>query len=77
MRLNGPKAAGKKITLNVNFTDLKKEYGLTVENGVLNYSPGPIPNANASLQLTKATIEPDSDGEPQARRRRQIQRSHD
>ncbi len=56
VRLNGPKAAGKKITLNVNFTDLKKEYGLTVENGVLNYSPGPIPNANASLQLTKATM---------------------
>jgi alkyl sulfatase BDS1-like metallo-beta-lactamase superfamily hydrolase len=56
VRLNGPKAAGKKITLNMNFTDLKKEYGLTVENGVLNYSPGPIPNANASLQLTKATM---------------------
>ena len=56
VRLNGPKAAGKKITLNVNFTDLNKEYGLTVENGVLHYSPTPISNANASLTLTKATI---------------------
>lgn len=57
VRLNGPKAAGKNITMNVNFTDLKKEYGLTVENGVLNYAPAPVPNANASLTLTKATLD--------------------
>jgi alkyl sulfatase BDS1-like metallo-beta-lactamase superfamily hydrolase len=56
VRLNGPRAAGKNITLNVNFTDLNQEYGLTVENGVLNYAPGPNPNANASLRLTKATM---------------------
>ncbi|MDV3127572.1 MBL fold metallo-hydrolase [Mycobacterium sp. 21AC1] len=57
VRLNGPKAAGKNITVNVNFTDLKKEYGLTVENGVLNYAPAPVPDANASLTLTKATLD--------------------
>ncbi|MDX1876468.1 alkyl sulfatase dimerization domain-containing protein [Mycolicibacterium sp. 141076] len=56
VRLNGPKAAGKKITLNVDFTDLKKQYGLTVENGVLNYADGTIPNADAGLKLTKATM---------------------
>ncbi|WP_353582983.1 MULTISPECIES: alkyl sulfatase dimerization domain-containing protein [unclassified Mycobacterium] len=56
VRLNGPKAAGKKITLNVDFTDLKKQYGLTVENGVLNYVDGTIPNADAGLKLTKATM---------------------
>ncbi|WP_234790666.1 alkyl/aryl-sulfatase [Mycolicibacterium wolinskyi] len=56
VRLNGPKAAGKNITLNVDFTDLRKVYGLTVENGVLNYAPQPIPNANANLKLTKATM---------------------
>lgn len=55
VRLNGPKAAGKNITLNVDFTDLNKQYGLIVENGVLNYGP-PIPNANASLKLTKPTM---------------------
>ena len=38
VRLNGPKAAGKKIALNLTFTDLKKTYGLVVENAVLNYS---------------------------------------
>lgn len=56
VRLNGQKAAGKKITLNVDFTDLKKPYGLTVENGVLNYPDTPIPNADANLKLTKATM---------------------
>ena len=38
VRLNGEKAAGKKITLNIDFTDLKKPYALVVENGVLNYA---------------------------------------
>ena len=37
VRLNGPKAAGKKIGLNIDLTDLHKQYGLTVENAVLNY----------------------------------------
>ena len=37
VRLDGAKAAGKKLGLNMAFTDLGKEYGLTVENGVLNY----------------------------------------
>ncbi|MCP3811956.1 MBL fold metallo-hydrolase, partial [Mycobacteriaceae bacterium Msp059] len=56
VRLNGPKAAGKKILLNVDFTDLKKQYGLTVENGVLNYSDGLLPQSDATLKLTKATM---------------------
>ena len=38
VRLNGEKAAGKKITLNIEFTDLKKPYSLLIENGVLNYA---------------------------------------
>lgn len=57
VRLNGPKAAGKNITLNVKFTDLNKEYGLTVENAVLHYAPQPIPNANANITLTKAKLD--------------------
>ena len=56
VRLNGPKAAGKKIGLNIAFADLKKSYGLTVENGVLNYATAPNPGANASLKLTKDTM---------------------
>ncbi|MED5812744.1 alkyl sulfatase dimerization domain-containing protein [Mycolicibacterium sp. 050232] len=57
VRLNGPKAAGKNLTMNVNFSDLKKEYGLTVENAVLNYAPAPVPNANVTVTLDKATLD--------------------
>lgn len=57
VRLNGPKAAGKKITLNMKFTDLKSEYGLTVENAVLNYAAEPVPGADANLTLTKTTLD--------------------
>ena len=35
VRLDGPKAAGKKIGLNIEFTDLHTQYGLAVENAVL------------------------------------------
>ncbi|PWK34984.1 alkyl/aryl-sulfatase [Cupriavidus plantarum] len=56
VRLNGPKAAGKKIALNLDFTDLKKQYGLAVENAVLNYGK-PLPQADASITLSKATLD--------------------
>lgn len=56
VRLNGPKAAGKNIKLNVTFDDLNKDYTLFVENGVLNYAPGKIGDANASLTLSKDTM---------------------
>ena len=56
VRLNGPNAAGKKIGLNIDFTDLKQQYGLAVENAVLNYGQ-PLPQADATLTLTKATLD--------------------
>ncbi|MEI9902453.1 MAG: alkyl sulfatase dimerization domain-containing protein [Hyphomicrobium sp.] len=57
VRLNGPKAEGKKIGLNVDFTDLDKTYGLAVENGVLNHHEKPLAAADATLTLTKATLD--------------------
>lgn len=58
VRLNGPKAADKKIVLNVDFTDLKEKYVLTVENGVLNYSHGRQDDqADATVKLSKATLD--------------------
>ena len=42
VRLNGPKAAGKVIKLNVDLTDIGKTYALVVENGVLNYRNKPV-----------------------------------
>jgi alkyl sulfatase BDS1-like metallo-beta-lactamase superfamily hydrolase len=49
VRLNGPKAEGKKIGLNINFTDLNKKYGLIVENAALNYGPNLIEAPDATL----------------------------
>jgi alkyl sulfatase BDS1-like metallo-beta-lactamase superfamily hydrolase len=58
VRLNGPKAADKKIVLNVDFTDLKEKYLLTVENGVLNYAHGKQDKkADATIKLSKATLD--------------------
>jgi alkyl sulfatase BDS1-like metallo-beta-lactamase superfamily hydrolase len=57
VRLNGPKAAGKKLSINIEFTDLKKSYGLTVENAVLNYTAKPVGGADASLKVSKATLD--------------------
>ena len=56
VRLNGPKAAGKKIGLNLDFTDLKKQYGLAVENAVLNYGK-PLAQPDAKVTLSKATLD--------------------
>ena len=56
VRLNGPKAAGKKIALNVDFTDLKKQYGLAVENAVLNHGK-PLAQPDATITLSKATLD--------------------
>lgn len=57
VRLNGEKAAGKKIILNIDFSDLKKPYSLVVENGVLNYAARSAPDADAQVTLTKATLD--------------------
>jgi alkyl sulfatase BDS1-like metallo-beta-lactamase superfamily hydrolase len=56
VRLNGEKAAGKKLVLNITFTDLKQPYSLTVENGALNYSTKSAAKADATMTLTKATL---------------------
>lgn len=55
VRLNGPKAAGKTIKLNVDFTDIGKQYSLVVENGVLNYANKFVDAPDAKLTLTKVT----------------------
>jgi alkyl sulfatase BDS1-like metallo-beta-lactamase superfamily hydrolase len=55
VRLNGPKAAGKHIGLNLDLTDLHQQYGLVVENAVLNYGE-PLASADVSLSLSKATL---------------------
>ena len=56
VRLNGPKAWGKKIALNVNMPDLKQQYSLRVENGVLNYGK-PVAKADANITLNKSVFD--------------------
>ena len=57
VRLNGEKAAGKKLALNIEFTDLGKPYALLIENGVLNYAKKEVPNADAKITLAKTTLD--------------------
>ncbi|MBE9004676.1 MBL fold metallo-hydrolase [Fortiea sp. LEGE XX443] len=57
MRLNGPKADGKRIVLNFNFTDVREQYVLEMVNGVLNHTPGrQAKDADATLTLSRETL---------------------
>lgn len=57
MRLNGPKADGKRLSLNFDFTDLKQQYSLEMENGVLNHTEGVLAkDADAKVTLTRDTL---------------------
>ncbi|MCY1740520.1 alkyl/aryl-sulfatase [Ensifer sp. SL37] len=57
IRLNGQRAAGKNITLNLDFTDIQKQYALTVENATLNYADEWADKADVKLTLTKSLLD--------------------
>ena len=58
VRLNGPRADGKVIVLNWNFTDIKEKYVLNLENSALTYRPGrQAPDADATFTLARATFD--------------------
>ena len=53
VRLNGPKADGKNLMINLVFTDLNQSYVLHLENAVLHHKMAPPdPEANATLNIT-------------------------
>jgi len=57
VRLNGPRAAGKKITLNLQFSDTQEACVLALANGALNHTSGEqVPDADATLTLTRAAL---------------------
>jgi alkyl sulfatase BDS1-like metallo-beta-lactamase superfamily hydrolase len=57
-RLNGPKAAGKTITLNVKFTDTNEQFVVGLENGALNSMMGAqAEQSDATITLTHAILE--------------------
>jgi alkyl sulfatase BDS1-like metallo-beta-lactamase superfamily hydrolase len=58
VRLNGPKAEGKVIVLNWNFTDVSETYILNLENSALTYIPDrQAANADATVTLTRSTLD--------------------
>ncbi len=58
VRLDGDKAAGKRIVLNWLFTDSGQKYVLNLENSALTCAPdAQAANADATLSLTRATLD--------------------
>ncbi|MBU4315817.1 MAG: MBL fold metallo-hydrolase [Proteobacteria bacterium] len=53
VRLNGPKAEGKNMVLNINFTDIGESHVLTLINAVLQHKQAPPdPHADVTLAIT-------------------------
>ena len=58
VRLNGPKAADRAYTFDLQLTDLGERYLLEVENGVLNYTKAATAESpTATLMLNRAAID--------------------
>src|ERR1700731_3250621 len=58
VRLNGPKAEGKRIVLNWNFSDTGETFALTLENCALTYAEGvQAENADAGFTLERGTLD--------------------
>lgn len=57
MRLDGPRADGKRIVLNFDFSDVHEKYVLEMVNGVLNHTPEhQAKDADATIVLTRETL---------------------
>jgi alkyl sulfatase BDS1-like metallo-beta-lactamase superfamily hydrolase len=58
MRLNGPKADGKHIVLNFDFTDVKQKYMIEMVHGVLNHTSNrQADKADATITLSRDTLD--------------------
>lgn len=58
VRLNAPKAEGKKIVINWTFTDLNETYVMNLENSALTHTSGKLSDsADASVTLTRAALD--------------------
>ncbi len=58
IRLNGPKAEGKRIVLNWRFTDTNESFILNLENCALTYVAGSqAADADASFALARSTLD--------------------
>ncbi len=57
VRINAEKAAGKHLSLVFSFSDLKKSYSITIENGVLSASSKLPASPGATITLTKPALD--------------------
>ena len=58
VRLDASRAAGKKMVLNWNFSDVKQQVRLTLENSVLSHRlDRPAANPDATITLKRATLD--------------------
>ncbi len=58
VQLNGPKADGKHVVINWNFTDAKTSFVLTLQHSALSYVPNKrSAAADASLALTRDVLD--------------------
>jgi len=58
VRLNGPEAAGERIVLNFDFTDVEEEYVVEMVHGVLNHTAGrQARDADATVTLNRETLD--------------------
>lgn len=57
VRINPEKAAGKKMVIGFDFTDLKKNYTVTLQNSVLNQSSRRAAQPDARITLSKPAFD--------------------
>lgn len=57
VRLDSDKAVAHDLTLNWTFDDVQKDFTLTLRNGVLTHRAGLNPAADASVSLSRDTLE--------------------
>jgi alkyl sulfatase BDS1-like metallo-beta-lactamase superfamily hydrolase len=57
VRLDAAKAEGKKMVINWNFTDSNQQFVLTLENSALTHIAGQQPGADATVTLSRATLD--------------------
>lgn len=55
IRLNGPKATGKQIAINITLPDVKEEYSLVLENAVLNYG-APVEKPQSTVTINRSDL---------------------
>ena len=57
VRLNPEKAAGKKLKINFNFTDVNELYTVFLENSTLNNREGNADDADSTIVTTRTTLD--------------------